>query len=335
MINKPLLQWIYERLAKYNITQVILAVNQQTAFYVEQQNIPRHGLTIKYSIDPPKTPLGTGGPIKKAEKLIGHAEPFIVINGDIFTNVNYQELLTTHKKTNATATIALFKVKDPSRYGVAQIANDNRILQFIEKPPKNLAPTNFINAGVYVLSPSIFKYMPDGKAISIEREVFPQLVQQGIIFGHIFENMWIDIGKPEEYLQANKLLLEAVRNKTNHASSDRFKIKNPVAIAQNVVIGEKSKIGPYTVLGRNVTIGKNVQISNSVVFSDVTIDDFSSINEAIIGEGAVIGKNVKINKGCIVADQAKIKDKISLKNETAVCPGKEVSESILKTKIMC
>jgi NDP-sugar pyrophosphorylase family protein len=104
IINKPLLQWIFERLAKNNITEVILAVNQHTALYIKQQRIPKYGLTVKYSHDPTRMPLGTGGPIKKAEKLIGHAESFLVINGDIFTELNYKKLLETHNKIHRETT---------------------------------------------------------------------------------------------------------------------------------------------------------------------------------------------------------------------------------------
>jgi mannose-1-phosphate guanylyltransferase len=335
IVNKPLLQWIFEKLAKDNCTEAILAVNQQTALSIKQQRIPKYGLTVKYSHDPTRMPLGTGGPIKKAEKLIGHTEPFLVINGDIFTELSYRELLETHKKTNATATIALCKVEDPSRYGVAEITKNNRITKFIEKPPKETAPSNLINAGIYVLSPKVFQYIPAGKAVSMEREIFPKLVQEGTLYGHVTKDMWIDIGKPEEYLQTNKLLLDAIGNRQKHKSAGKFELKQPVALDKNVSIGEQSIIGPYAVLGKNVTVGKNVQISDSVIFPDAKIADSSSITGAIIGEGAIIGKNVRIGKGCIVADQAKVKDNISLTDEVAVCPAKEVSENILKTKIIC
>ena len=335
IVNKPLLQWIFERLAKDNITEAILAVNQHTALYIKQQRIPKYGLHIKYSHDPPKTPLGTGGPIKKAEKLIGHAEPFLVINGDIFTDLSYKKILESHKKTNALATIALCQVEDPTRYGVAQIAKDNRITKFIEKPPKDTAPSNLINAGVYVLSPNIFNYIPEDRAVSTEREIFPKLVQEGTLYGHIIKDIWIDIGKPEEYLQTNKRLLDIVDNRQKRKSTNKFTIKNPVALDKAVSIEEKSIIGPYAVLGKNVTVGKNVQISESVVFPDTKIGDSTSITGAIIGEDVIIGKNVKISKGCIIADQAKIKDNISIPHDVAVCPAKEVSENILKTKIIC
>jgi mannose-1-phosphate guanylyltransferase len=335
IINKPLLHWIFERLAKNNINEAILAVNLQTEFYIKRQPIPKYGLKIKYSTDPPKMPLGTGGPIKKAERLIGHAEPFLVVNGDIFTDLSYKEILQSHEETNAVVTIALCEVEDPSRYGVAELASDNRITKFTEKPPKGTTPSKLINAGVYVLSPSIFRYIPRGKTVSMERDIFPKLVAEGTLYGHVTHDLWIDIGKPEEYLQTNKLLLDTIGNRQKHKSTSKFELKKPVALDKGVSIGEKSTIGPYAVLGKNVTIGKNVQISNSVIFPDATIGDSTVITGAIIGEDAIIGKNVKIGKGCIIADQAKIKDNISLPDEAAVCPAKEVSENILKTKIIC
>jgi mannose-1-phosphate guanylyltransferase len=330
-----LLQWIFERLAKNDVEEAILAVNRQTEFYIKQQRIPRYGLSVKYSHDPPKTPLGTGGPIKKAEKLIGHKEPFLVVNGDIFTDLSYKEIVEKHREKKAMVTIALYEVEDPSRYGVAKIAKDSRITTFIEKPPKGTAPTNLINAGVYVLSPTIFRYIPKERAVSMEREVFPKLVKKGVLYGHVFRGLWVDIGKPEEYLQTNKILLDAIGKRQKHKSADKFELKNPVALDKGVSIGKKSVIGPYAVLGKNVTIGKNVQIRDSVIFPHTKIDDFTSINGAIIGEGAIIGKKVRISKGCIIADQAKVKDNISLAEEAAVCPAKEVSENILKSKIIC
>jgi mannose-1-phosphate guanylyltransferase len=335
IVNKPLLQWIFERLAKNNVDEAILAVNRQTEFYIKQQRIPKCGLSVKYSIDPPKTPLGTAGPIKKAERIIGHSEPFLVLNGDIFADLSYTEILQKHRERKALATIALYKVKDPSRYGVAEIAENCRITRFIEKPAKEVAPTNLINAGVYVLSPKVFQYIPEGKAVSMEREVFPKLVEKGELYGHVFQGLWIDIGKPEEYLQTNKLLLGSLVNLQKHRREDKFKLKNPVALDKGVYIGEKSVIGPYTVLGKNVTVGKNVQITGSVIFPDARIDDSSSIDRAIIGEGAVIGKKVRIGKGCIIADQAKIRDNVTIAEEAAVCPAREVSENILKSKIIC
>ena len=335
IVNKPLLQWIFERLAKNGVEEAILAVNALTQFYIRQQRPPKCGLKVRFSIDPPKMPLGTAGPVKKAEKLIGRDEPFIVLNGDIFADLSYRELLDTHKKSNALATIALCKVEDPCRYGVAEMVDGNCIKRFIEKPARGEAPSNLINAGVYVLSPKVFDYIPEGRAVSMEREVFPKLAEEGKLCGHFVNGLWMDIGKPEEYLETNKIILDSVANTLKQESAKNFELKNPVALDKGVSVGEKSVIGPYAILGKNVKVGKNVQISNSVIFPEVEIDDFVSVNGAIIGEGARIGKHVKLSEGCIIGDQAKIKDNLHLSDGSAVCPAKEVTENILKPKINC
>ena len=331
IVNKPLLEWIFERLAKSDVDEAILAVSALTQFYIKQHRLRRYGLKIKFSIDPPNMPLGTAGPIKKAEKQLGHDEPFIVLNGDIFADLSYSELLETHKKTNALATIALCTVEDPSRYGVAEIGNDNLIRRFIEKPPKNKAPSSLINAGVYVLSPKVFEYIPSGRAVSIEREVFPRLAEEGKLFGYYLKGLWMDIGKPEEYLETNKIILDSQTLKQR--KNGNFEIKKPVALDKGVSIAEKSVLGPYGVLGKNVTVGKNSQISNSIIFPNVEIGEFASIDGALIGEGAKIGKNVKITSGCIIGDHAKVGDNLEISGR--VCPGKEATENILKPRVHC
>jgi mannose-1-phosphate guanylyltransferase len=335
IVNKPLLQWTFERLANNDIDEAILAVNALTQFYIRHYRIPKCGLKVKFSIDPPKTPLGTAGPIKKAEKLIGNDESFIVLNGDIFADINYQALLNTHKKTDALATIALCTVEDPSGFGVAELKNGDRVVKFIEKPPKNQAPSNFINAGAYVLSPEVLKYIPGGKHVSIEREIFPKIAQEGRLYGHKVNGLWIDIGKPQEYLEANKTVLDSIAKSLKKQNSEIFEIKNPIALDKGVSIGEKSVIGPYAILGKNVKVGKNVQISDSVVFSDAEIGESSILQGAIVGEGARIGKHVKAGKGCVVGDQTKIREGVYLHDGYVVCPAKEVTENILKPKTDC
>jgi mannose-1-phosphate guanylyltransferase len=327
IVNKPLLQWIFERLKNDGVDEAILAVNALTQFYIKQQKPPKCGLKVKFSIDPPKKPLGTGGPIKKAEKLIGHDEPFIVLNGDIFAEIDYKKLLETHHKNNALATIALYQVEDPSAFGVVELNGEN-IKRFVEKPHKSEAPSNLINAGAYVLSPEVFNYIPEGRAVSIEREVFPKIAEAGRLFGCRINGLWMDIGKPQEYLQANKTILDAIAQKKKPKSTD-IEVKQPVAFDQNVSVGENSVIGPYAIIGKNVKVGKNVTITNSVIFPDAEIGDYVNLHGAIIGEGAHIGKHANIGKGCIIADQAKVRENVHMRDCSAVCPAKEISENIL------
>jgi NDP-sugar pyrophosphorylase family protein len=321
-VNKPLLQWTFERLAESGVTEVVLAVNKLTAFHIREQRLPKYGLTVKFSYDPPKMPLGTAGPIKKAQKLLGTTEPFLVLNGDLITEIDFKDMVSNHLEGQAVATIALHEAEDPSSYGVAELANGNRIKQFIEKPPRGTEPTNLINAGVYVLSPKIFDYIPAGRAVSMEREVFPKLAQEQKLYGHKVGGMWIDIGKPEDYLQTNKMLLQI---DPQPCRKMKCRLESPVAIDKGVLVGENSVIGPNAILGKNVVVGKNVRILDSVVFADAKIEDDAEVCGALIGESAKIGKNAKISEGCVVADHAKVKDGVALMEKVHVCPAKEVT----------
>ncbi len=172
----------------------------------------------------------------------------------------------------------------------------------------------------------MFTYIPEGKAVSIEREVFPKLAEEGKLCGHCIDGLWIDIGKPHEYLEANKAVLDSLAKNSKLDNLEPY-VKNPIALDSGVFVGENSIIGPYAILGKNVKVGANVQISNSVIFAEAHIADGAILNGAIVGEGAKIGKGVKLPKGCVVGDLAKVKDSIHMYDGQVVCPAKEVTET--------
>jgi len=298
--------------------------------FIQHYGKSRYGLKISYSRE--AKPLRTGGPIKKAEELIGREKPFLVLNGDILTKIDYAKLLERHEERDAIATIALCKVEDPSRYGTVKLTENHRVTRFEEKAPRGKAPSNLINAGIYVLNPKIFDYIPNGRPVSIEHEIFPRLADEGKLYGHEFKEFWIDIGKPEDYLKANWLLLDT-EIKKRHSKMDismeiGVEIKDPVAVDKEVKIGQKSKVGPYAVIGKDVVLGKGVRVENSVIFSGTTISDFASIRNAIIGEEAIIGRRVKIEEDCIIGDHVIIRDDVTLTRGVTVCPSREVTESV-------
>ncbi|MEM3823787.1 MAG: NDP-sugar synthase [Candidatus Bathyarchaeia archaeon] len=327
VVNKPLVEWILEGLSKSDVKEAIFAVNPQTAFNLRHSKFSKSGVKTVYSCDPPKKPLGTGGPVKKAEKILGR-EDFLVVNGDIFVSINYAEIVKMHKDKNATATIALHSAKDPSRYGVAELAENGRIKKFIEKPPSGASQSNLINAGIYVLSPEVFKYIPEGRKVSLEREIFPKLVEEHKLYGYLFEGLWTDIGKTEDYFEINKILLETLSKKGKNAAKCGAEINLPAVCDKSALIGEGSVIGPYAILGRNVKVGKNAYVRNSIIFDGVSIADFSWIEGAIIGENVSIGKRVKINGNCVIGDHAVVGDDVTLARGVTICPAKEVFESV-------
>jgi mannose-1-phosphate guanylyltransferase len=286
-------------------------------------------MKITYSRE--KTPMRTGGAIKYAENLIGWKEPFLVLNGDIFTNFDYIDILNTHKENDGIATIAIYKVDDPSRYGTVKLFEGNRVDQFVEKAPRAQAPSNLINAGVYVLDPKIFEYIPGGRPVSIEHEVFPRLAKEGKLFAHEFKGVWVDIGKPADYLRANKILLDEETKKTappKNVNLKNVKINQPIMIDVGVKVGYGSQVGPYTVIGKDVVLGENVILENSVVFSDVTISDNASITGAVIGQGVTIGCNTTIMEGSIIGDYVTVQDNLTISKNVNICHSKIVNESV-------
>jgi len=219
-------------------------------------------------------------------------------------------------------------VKDPSRYGVARLAKNNRITEFIEKPPAGTAPSNLINAGIYVLSPEIFTHMPKDRAFSIEREIFTKLAREGTLCGYVHKGLWMDIGKPEDYLEVNMALLNSVSGQTKTHFGKDVKIRSPVAFDKGVTLEEKSVVGPHVILGHDVFIGKGARIENSIVFPGTEISDFAQVNGSIIGENVFVGKNAKISDGCILGDFVKIRENTTLSKRVWVCPSKEISGNV-------
>jgi len=339
--NKPLLDLTLERLARNGVKEAILAVNFMADALKHACGNSKHGIKLHYSMDtPPKTKtahptqkaLGTGGAIKQAEKLLGKKDPFFVLNGDILTDINYSEIMKAHENNEGVATIALRKVKDPSRYGVVELTKENRITRFIEKPSEK-APSNLVNAGIYVFEPEIFTYIQAGKQCSIEREIFPELAKEGELFGYEIKGLWVDVGKPADFIKANKLWLKA-RMKTDSGSAKarigkNVHFKEAVAIGEEVTVGESAVIGPNVSLGKNVSVGKGARIRNSIILPYTAIADLATIEGAIIGEAVTIGKNVKIGKGCLIGDNTIIHDSVTLTHDVKVCPSKEISENIL------
>ncbi len=332
--GKPLLDWTLERLAKHDIDEVVLAVNYLAEAFVKHYRKTAYGMKVSYCTEP--QPLGTGGCVKNAETMIGHGEPFLLLNGDVLSKIDYAKLVTQHMRNDGMATIALHRVQDPSRYGVVELAGRNRIKRFVEKPSRSKAPSNLINAGVYVLSPGIFEYISSGRRTSIEREVFPALARDGRLFGYRLEGQWIDVGEPIDFLRGNKLLLNSESPNGYVAESadidEGAQIIEPTAIGERVRVGARSQIGPHVSLSEKVEVRENARISNSVVFPKAVISESSSVEGAIIGERSLIGKEVIIDSNCLIGDHVIIHDGVKLAKGVTVCPYKEVARSVRTSK---
>lgn len=284
--NKPIIDYLLENLAKANCKEAVLAVNNHADKINAYLGHEKYGIKLHYSLE--DQPLGTGGPIKQAENHLKD-EPFLVLNGDILSWINYASLMQHHKENNATATLTLKQVHDPTRYGVARLEHDS-ILEFIEKPTPEQTPSNWINAGCYALNPEILEIIPEGK-VSIERQVFPKLAATNQLKAYRYSGDWIDIGVPGDYLRADQLITKT------QASIHPTCIIHPTAtitdsIWEHTIIGKQSKITD-TIIGANTTIGNNTTITNSVIADNATINNNLTITDTKIWPNQHIQTNTK------------------------------------------
>jgi mannose-1-phosphate guanylyltransferase len=195
--DKPIMQHTLELFKKYGINEIIISIGYKGDKIKEYfGNGKRFGVTITYIEE--TEPLGTAGPLNLARPYL--TDTFVMCNADELKNIDLHEMYMFHKENNAAATIALTTVADPSQYGVAKLTG-NKILEFIEKPPQGTAPSNLINAGLYILEPSVLDYVQKG-ASSIERNVFPQIAHASKLFGFPFSGQWFDTGTLERYEEA-------------------------------------------------------------------------------------------------------------------------------------
>ena len=328
--NKPLIDYTLEALSKEeNVDTVILAVYYMAESLVRYLGPTKYDLGILYSRE--HRPLGTGGPVKKAKDMF-NGDRFMVMNGDILTDFDYGRLINYHEEKGGVATIALTQVNDPSRYGSVELDWEGRIIRFVEKPEQGKAPSNLINAGIYIMEPEIFDYIPDGHKVRIETEVFPKLAEEQNLYGFESHGFWMDIGEPQDYLGANAMML--TKNNLNECGESSeidpsVIIHKPCNFGDNVRIGSDSIIGPNVSIGNDVQIGKGCRIENSVVFDGVTIEDYSSVKSAILGENSVLERWVKVESGSLVGDYVQITDGVTITEGVSICPSKTIEESIL------
>jgi mannose-1-phosphate guanylyltransferase len=260
-----------------------------------------YGVRIRYAVE--GTPLGTGGAFKNAEEHI-HSTT-VVFNGDILTALDLGAVIREHRERGAVATIVLTPVENPSAYGLVETDSEGWVQRFIEKPGPDEITCNTINAGIYVLEPSVLKYMPKGEPYSFERGLFPTLLEQKEkVLSYVRNDYWIDIGTPAKYLEVHHDILSKKFVSPRIAG---IPIQNGNIIADDVNIRDGARI-ENSVIGRNCKIAEGVQIIDSVIWPGCTIDSEARIDKAIVGKGCSIGQSVVLRPGVVLGDKTVVTD---------------------------
>lgn len=306
IMNKPLLERTMHNLKKCGISEVIISTCYQPDYIKDYfGDGSAFDLKIEYIVE--DQPMGTGGAIKKAEDYFD--ETFIVFNADIVTDIDLSKMICFHQSKEALATIAVTEVEDPSVYGVIEYDPSGYAISFKEKPKPGESLSKSINAGTYIFEPAIFKEIAGDRAVSVEREVFPDLLKRAKKIG-VYQSgsYWMDIGTIQKYMQVHKDILEG---KCKLVECN-FNI-DQISFGENVKIHPTSKIIGPSYIGDNVTIGEKVFIKNSVIANNVKIGANSRIVRSVLWDHGIIDNNVRL-MSAIVMDNCYVEKGMNLFN---------------------
>src|SRR5579884_1379354 len=279
LVDRPFISYMLDWLRRQGIDDVIISCGYLASGI---RNVlgdgDAFGVRLRYVEE--QEPMGTGGAVKLAEPLL--EDRFVVLNGDVLTDLDLRGQIERHEAVGARATLALIGVADPSAYGLVHTAGNGEVTAFVEKPSADRVDTNLVSAGAYVLEHDVLGLMPPDENVSIERDVFPALIGNGL-FGHEVSGYWLDIGTPQRYLQATFDILEGevetpVRDRLGSDFrwladdvEDLGRIVPPVLIERGCRVGPHAHVGPRVVLGRGVQIAEDARVEDSVVLDGAEI----------------------------------------------------------------
>jgi mannose-1-phosphate guanylyltransferase len=312
VMNTPFLERTLRRLKEAGIDDVILPAGYLpeaiTSYFGDGSAL---GLTLRYVIE--ETPLGTAGALKNIADLI--TGPFFVLNGDVLTSLDLRAMRASHEQRGGVASLHLIRVEDPSAFGCVVHDASGRITSFVEKPKREDAPTDEVNAGTYLLEREVLDAIPAGCPVSIERETFPQLIAAGKkLYAFTTDDYWIDLGKPEAYLASHRhifdgampLGLQPYVEGPGRKGVPASAVIPPVFVGRNVSVAPDAKIGPYTVLGDDCVVGSGAMVADSLLWDGVVVEPGASLDWVIVASRARIGAGAVISKGSVIGHDADI-----------------------------
>ena len=282
--HRPMIVRLVEGLAAGGVTDVVLALGFKPEPFASAFPGDRHGdVRIRYAVEP--EPLDTGGAIGFAARSAGIDDTFVVANGDIITDLDVARLVAAHRAFGCAATIHLTPVDDPSAFGVVELGEASVVRRFVEKPRPGETESNLINAGTYVLEPTVLDLIEPGRRVSVEREVFPKLVAQRRLAGFPTDDYWTDAGRPELYRRANIDLVTGVRGSAEPAIAEGALV-DPTAVVEESVVGHRA------------TVAAGATVRRSVLLPDAAVAAGALVERSIVAGRVGMGARVV---DCVVA----------------------------------
>ena len=310
ILNRPFLEHMLSHLKGHGVDSAVLTVcylpDKIEAHFGRGEHA---GLGLSYVLE--EKPLGTAGAVKNVEKDLDGT--FLVLNGDIFTDLDLGAMIRFHRENKAQVTLFLTPVEDPSAFGVVETDPEGRVLRFLEKPSPGETTSSWINGGIYLMEPQVLAHAPSGEFYMFERGLFPRLLEMGIpVYGYQARPYWMDLGTPANYVRVHQDLLTS--SSTNHwagaNSTDQghssihpsARVSGPVLLGEGCSIGPGALVQGPTVLGAGCMVGQEAVIMSSLLWQRVVVERGAALQGCIVGDGVHIGEGARVGEGCILGD---------------------------------
>lgn len=287
VVHRPMIERVVAHLGAHGVNTAVLALGYLPDAFTDAYPTGRcAGVALHYAVEP--EPMDTAGAIRFAALHAGITERFLVVNGDVLTDLDVSALIAAHDRAGAEGTIALHPVEDPSAFGVVPTTADGQVTAFLEKPPRDEAPTNNINAGTYVLEPSVLDRIEPNRRVNVERETFAAMVADGSLYAFDGRTYWVDAGTPQTYLAANLDLLSGVRGTPEEGVHPDADVRGTVWVS---------------VVAEGAVVEDGATVTGSVVLPGARICEGAEVRAAIIGPRAVVEANARVVGGSVIGDE--------------------------------
>ncbi len=336
LVNRPMMEHIVDLLKRHGIEDIVVTVafmpNAIRNYFGDGSEF---GVRMVYASE--ETPLGTAGSVRNAMDELD--ETFLVISGDVLTDIDLTALVTEHKKRKALATIGLVRVENPLEYGIVISNEDGSIERFLEKPTWGQVFSDTINSGIYVLEPEIFDWIAPGEPVDFSSDVFPALLEDGKgVYGSVAEGYWEDVGTLDAYVRAHKDILDekvAVAIPGFEMADGVFvgegaeinpgaQLTGPAVIGDNCFVDSGVTLGEYVVLGTGVRLRSGGELERTVVHENAYIGENAKMRGTVVGRASDLRRGVRCDEGVVLGDEVFVGENAVLSGDVKVYPFKTV-----------
>jgi mannose-1-phosphate guanylyltransferase len=338
LVDRPFISFMLEWLCAHGIDDVIMSCGfLATSVRNVLGDGSRYGIRLRFVEEP--DPRGTAGALKFAEPMLD--ERLLMLNGDVLTDIDLTGQIAQHERTGARATLALVPVEDPSAYGLVHLKDDHSVRDFVEKPSPDRIDTKLISAGAYVLEREILDLVPPGRNVSIEREVWPHLIDAGL-YGFPSESYWLDIGTPARYLQGTFDILEGnVHTAVHERLGDGYlsvsgdaqvlgRAIPPAVIEAGAIVAEGAHVGSLVVLGHDVRVGAGTTVERAVILNGSDIGENCTLRDCIVAAGCRVGARTHIQEGAVLGEGVTVGADNTIAGGARIFPGVTLPDGAIR-----